>query len=115
MNRQPDDRMKEWRGRLSTDEGRTGSDVGLLVMAWREVLRQSDAKAPIVAPAGLGGIGGGAADQAAVSRHSQAMLWAKAYQSVAALTFSSPRTRKRVRPRLRAWALTHSAVAARCL
>ena len=44
-----------------------------------------------------------------------ATLWATANHRATALTFSTPRTRNRNRPRFRVWALTHSIVAARCL
>lgn len=53
--------------------------------------------------------------QAAVRRQMQAMLWARANHSRAALTLAVPRTMRRSRPRLRAGALTHSAVCARSL
>jgi len=48
-------------------------------------------------------------------RVARTRLCASAYQSRTARTFSLPRTRNCRSPRLRAWALTHSAVAARSL
>ena len=42
-------------------------------------------------------------------------LWAKAKTKTTHLTLTSPRTRNCCSPRLRLWALTHSAVAARFL
>jgi hypothetical protein len=42
----------------------------------------------------------------------RAMFWAMANHVATDLTFSRPRTMNCPRPRLRAWALTHSAVAA---
>src|SRR4051794_11054276 len=45
----------------------------------------------------------------------RAILWAMANQVAMALTFSVPRTVSCWRPRLRAWALTHSADAPLCL
>ena len=42
-------------------------------------------------------------------------LWASAYHNATAFTLLSPRTKNCVSPRPRAMALTHSAVAARCL
>ena len=42
------------------------------------------------------------------------MLWARACQRRTAFAFSVPRTSRRRRPRLRAWAVTSSAVAMRC-
>src|SRR5207248_4816335 len=42
----------------------------------------------------------------------RAMFWAMANHVATDLTFSRPRTMNCRRPRLRAWALTHSAVAA---
>jgi hypothetical protein len=48
------------------------------------------------------------ATQAHAKRQVHAILWAKAYHKADALTFSMPRTRNCVIPRLRAWALAHS-------
>ena len=53
--------------------------------------------------------------QAHTKRQVQAMLWARAYHKAITLTFSRPRTTNCFKPRLRAWALAHSAVAARSL
>jgi hypothetical protein len=50
-----------------------------------------------------------------IRRPEQAMLWAKAYHRAVVFTFSMPPTRNRVSPRLRACALAHAALAARCL
>lgn len=66
-------------------------------------------------PLAVRGTGVRLAAYPATSRQAQAMLWARAYQRAAALTRPTPRTTKRVRPRLRAWAFTHSTVAARSL
>ena len=52
---------------------------------------------------------------AGIRRHVQTMLWVRACHSAMVLTLSMLRTRNCVSPRLRAWALAHSAVAARSL
>src|SRR5271156_6308883 len=49
---------------------------------------------------------------AGIRRHVQTMLWVRACHSAMVLTLSMLRTRNCVSPRLRAWALAHSAVAA---
>jgi len=56
---------------------------------------------------------GQAGTGSAMGRTARIKLCASAYHSSTARTFSMPRTRNWRRPRLRAWALTHSAVAAR--
>src|SRR5215831_5593475 len=61
---------------------------------------------PLVQPAGA---------TRARSLTPQITLCAIAYHKAIALTFSAPRTSRRTNPRLRACALTHSAVAARSL
>ena len=53
--------------------------------------------------------------QAATKRQVQNMFWARACHKAVAVTASRPRTRNRVRPWLRAWALAHSTVDARSL
>jgi hypothetical protein len=63
----------------------------------------------------MSGVGGRAPDQVARRRPVQVMLCASACQSPTVRAFSMPRTKKRSKPRLRHWALTHSAVAARSL
>ena len=52
---------------------------------------------------------------AGIRRQVQTMLWVRACHSAMVLTLSMLRTRNCVSPRLRAWALAHSAVAARSL
>ena len=52
---------------------------------------------------------------AAISRQEHIMLWVRACHNAMISTFSRPRTMNSVKPRLRTWALAHSAVAARCL
>src|SRR3954454_2202094 len=53
--------------------------------------------------------------QFATKRQVQNMFWARACHKAVAVTASRPRTRNRVRPWLRAWALAHSTVEARSL
>jgi hypothetical protein len=57
----------------------------------------------------------GGSAQAGSRRQVQTILWVRACHSATVLTLSTPRTRNLVSPRLRAWALAHSAVAARSL
>ena len=54
-------------------------------------------------------------DQATARRHPHTMLWVRACQTAMLRTLSRPRTTNCRSPRLRAWALEHSAVAARSL
>ena len=57
----------------------------------------------------------GGSAQAGSRRQVQTILWVRACHSATVLTLPTPRTRNLVSPRLRAWALAHSAVAARSL
>ena len=52
---------------------------------------------------------------AGIRRQVQTILWVSACHSAMVLTLSMLRTRNCVSPRLRTWALAHSAVAARSL
>ena len=91
---------------LSEPPSPRGGDVGSMMIDWIHVWLG-------VWMLGRVRLGGGAvAVHAGARRHPQAMLWARAYHCAVALTFSTPRLTNRVRPRLRACALTHSAVAA---
>ena len=101
--------MRFGRGSVLTDDVSWSGDDGACVRS------RSDTRWPISRVMEWAGCALRMAGQAVSRRPVQIILCASACQSPTALAFSRPRTRKRSRPRLRHWALTHSAVAARSL